>query len=222
VEAPVEETPAAAPVEAPPPERAAAGPVEVIEATATVAESRPFLRVHPVKAGVEMGIGAPARGTAAVFYYGLHGRVGVVQDVLDAALSVGAYRVGVLETHQVLDPYAGPVTVEADYHTTVVPVEALALYRIPVLLLAVVHPYAGAGLSLDFLRRADGDERTSGVGAGTALVAGVDVDARLGQVSASLGWNGVRHDHGNSSVDGEPVRETLATVRADVAWLYAF
>jgi hypothetical protein len=182
----------------------------------------PFLEKHPVKAGAELGLGVPARGTAAVFYYGVQGRLGVVKDVVDVALSVGAYRVGVLESYQLTDPYAGPITVGADYHTTVVPVELAGLYRVPVILLGIVRPFAGAGVSLDFTRRVEGDERMGGVGAGTTFFGGVDVDAGPGQLSASLGWNGIRHDYGNVNAAGEPVRETLATARVDVAWLYAF
>ena len=196
-------------------------PVAVSEAQ--VAEpSESFLDQHPVRAGLELGLGVPARGTEAVFYYGVQGRIGVVEDMIDAALSVGAYRVGVEETHHFDDPYAGPIAVATDYHTTVVPVELAGIYRVPVILLGIVHPIAGAGVSLDFTRRVDGDEREGGVGLGPTLFGGVDVDAGPGQLSALLGWNGLRHDYGNVNADGEPVRETLATVRVDVAWLYAF
>ncbi len=241
--APPPEDTALAAIEAPPTEPAPIGPEEpshdlvlatepaivptldVADADATVeppAESNGFFRDHEAKAGPELGLGAPARGTAAVFYYGVQGRLAAVEDVLDVALSVGAYRVGVLETYHLTDPYAGPITVGADYHTTVVPVEVDGLYRIPVILLGIVQPFAGAGIAIDFTRRTNGDEHVGGVGVGTALMGGVDVTAGPGQLSAALGWNGVRHDYGNLDADGEPVRETLATVRMDVAWLYAF
>lgn len=196
-------------------------PVHVSEAQ-VASERRSFLEAHPVEAGPELGLGAPARGTAAAFYWGVQGRIAAVEDVVDATLSVGSYRVGVLETHELTDPYAGPITVGADYHTTVVPVEIAGLYRVPVILFGIVHPFAGAGASLDFTRRVEGDERTSGLGVGTVLLGGVDIDAGPGQLSTSFGWNGVRHDYGNVNAEGDPVRETLATVRVDVAWLYAF
>jgi hypothetical protein len=195
--------------------------VSVVEAE-VASEPSSFWEDHPPKAGVELGLGVPARGTAAVVYYGLQGRLGIVENVVDGALSVGAYRVGVEESYQLTDPYAGPISVAADYHTTVVPVELAGLYRVPMILLGIVHPFAGAGVSVDFTRRADGDEHVGGVGLGSTLFAGADVDAGPGQLSASLGWNGFRHDYGNVNAAGEPVRETLATVRLDVAWLYAF
>jgi hypothetical protein len=196
-------------------------PISVSEAP-VAREPRSFLEAHPVDAGPELGLGAPARGTAAVFYYGVQGRLAVVEDVVDATLSVGAYRVGVLETHAVTDPYAGAITVAADYHTTVVPVEIAGLYRVPMILFGIVHPFAGAGASLDFTRRVEGDARSSGFGVGGVLLGGVDIDAGPGQLSTALGWNGLRHDYGNQNAAGEPVRETLATVRVDAAWLYAF
>lgn len=193
-----------------------------VSVTPIASERRSFLEAHPIDAGPELGLGAPARGSSSVFYWGVQGRIAAVEDVVDATLSVGSYRVGVLETHPVNDPYAGPITVEADYHTTVVPVEIAGLYRVPVILFGIVHPFAGAGGSLDFARRVEGDERSSGVGVGTVLLGGVDVDAGPGQLSTSFGWNGVRHDFGNVNAEGESVRETFATVRVDVAWLYAF
>jgi len=101
-------------------------------------------------------------------------------------------------------------------------VEIAGLYRVPVILFGIVHPFAGAGASLDFTRRVDGDDRSSGVGVGTVLLGGVDIDAGPGQLNTSFGWNGVRHDFGNVNAEGESVRETFATVRLDVAWLYAF
>jgi hypothetical protein len=193
-----------------------------VAATPVASEPRPFLEAHPIEAGPELGLGAPARGESAVFYWGVVGRIAAVEDVVDATLSVGSYRVGVDETYQVNDPYAGPITVGADYHTTVVPVEIAGLYRVPVILFGIVHPFAGAGASLDFTRRVDGDDRSSGVGVGTVLLGGVDIDAGPGQLNTSFGWNGVRHDFGNVNAEGESVRETFATVRLDVAWLYAF
>jgi len=196
-------------------------PVSTAEAQ-VASEPRPFWESHPIDAGPELGLGAPARGDSAVFYWGVMGRIAAVEDVVDATLSVGSYRVGVLETHPVSDPYAGPITVGADYHTTVVPVEIAGLYRVPMILFGIVHPFAGAGASLDFTRRVEGDDRSSGVGVGTVLLGGVDIDAGPGQLSTSFGWNGVRHDFGNVNAEGEPVRETFATVRVDVAWLYAF
>ena len=196
-------------------------PVSVSEAQ-VASDPRSFLEAHPVEAGPELGLGAPARGTSAVFYWGVQGRIAAVEDVVDATLSVGSYRVGVLETHQVTDPYAGPITIGADYHTTVVPVEIAGLYRVPMILFGIVHPFAGAGASLDFTRRVEGDERTSGLGVGGVFLGGVDIDAGPGQLSTSFGWNGVRHDFGNLNAEGEAVRETFATARVDVAWLYAF
>jgi hypothetical protein len=196
-------------------------PVSVSEAQ-VASEPRSILESHPIEAGPELGLGAPARGDSAVFYWGVQGRIAALEDVIDATLSVGSYRVGVLETHQVDDPYAGPVTVAADYHTTVVPVEIAGLYRVPMILFGIVHPFAGAGASLDFTRRVEGDDRSSGVGVGTVLLGGVDIDVGPGQLDTAFGWNGVRHDFGNVNAEGEPVRETFATVRLDVAWLYAF
>jgi hypothetical protein len=195
---------------------------EPMVATAPATESQGFLRDHEVKAGPELGLGAPARGSAAVFYYGIQGRIAVVPEMIDATLSIGAYRVGVFETYRVDDPYAGPVTVAADYHTTVVPVEVSALYRVPILLAGIVQPFAGAGVSIDFARRTDGAEHVGGVGIGTGIKGGVNIDAGPGQLSANVGWNGVRHDFGNLNADGDPVRETLAFVRVGAAWLYAF
>jgi hypothetical protein len=189
---------------------------------ATPSAPRSFLEAHPVEAGPELGLGAPARGDSSVFYWGVQGRIAAVENVVDASLSVGSYRVGVDETHEVNDPFAGAVTVEADYHTTVVPVEIAGLYRVPMILFGIVHPFAGAGASLDFARRVEGDDRSSGVGVGTVLLGGVDIDTGPGQLSTSFGWNGVRHDFGNVNAEGESVPETFATVRVDVAWLYAF
>ena len=193
-----------------------------ISETAVATEPRSFLEAHPVEAGPELGLGAPARGDSAVFYWGVQGRIAAIENVIDATMSVGAYRVGVDETHEANDPYAGAITVEAEYHTTVVPVEIAGLYRVPMIVFGIVHPFAGAGATLDFARRVEGDDRSSGVGVGTVLLGGVDIDTGPGQLNTSFGWNGVRHDFGNVNAEGEPVRETFATARVDVAWLYAF
>jgi hypothetical protein len=86
-------------------------------------EPRSFLEAHPIDAGPELGLGAPARGDSRCSIGECREGSPPSRTWSTPLCRSAPYRVGVLETHPVNDPYAGPITVGADYHTTVVPVE---------------------------------------------------------------------------------------------------
>jgi hypothetical protein len=131
--------------------------------------------------------------------------------VADATMSVGAPGVSGLETARVSDPYAGPITVGADYHTTA-PRRWPALLA-PMIVLGIVHPYAAVYRRLH--------QPCRGRRSPSAPAVGRPPRRRrhrrgTGQLSTPFGWNGVRHDYGN--VNAGRACGADARDRAHVAW----
>lgn len=177
----------------------------------------------PRRGGPVVGLGVPARGSRAVLYLGLQGDLEVISNMVTASLGVGTYRIGVYEEYRINDPFAGVVDIEQQYATQVVPVTLGGRYDLPFELMYDIQLFAGAGAGMYVsIRSDDAEDNTTGMSAGTHIFGGFDVPVGPGAVSTNVSWNGARYDYGNTNAEGQDVRETLATVRVNSAYLLSF
>ena len=174
-----------------------------------------------VMAGPRLGFGAPARGDKASFYAGVDVRRNVLENMLDLQFSVGWYSIAVDSSFAWQDPYGGATQIDVAYSTSIVPLELSGIYHVP-LDLGGISPYAGGGLAVLFASRLEDDERLGGAAFGWHGFAGVELEAGPGTVVPTLSWNGARRNFGNENADGDIARESLSTVRMNVAYLYTF
>lgn len=173
-------------------------------------------------AGMAFGLGVPARGTKAVGYIAAEGRYPIYKNFLSAGAAIGWYRIGVNSHVAVSDPYAGTNEVNAVWTTNVVPIVGRIVGHLP-LDLGPVVPMAGAGLGFFIAKRKDGAFKSTRLGFGPELLLGSEFElGEPGRVGAHFSWNGARVRYGNRHPDGEEVRETIATTRLNIRYLYLF
>jgi|GEM_PF-4149653 len=172
-------------------------------------------------AGPRLGFGAPARGDKASFYAGVDLRRNILENMLDLQLSAGWYSIAVDSSFAWQDPYGGATQIDVAYSTSIVPVELSGIYHLP-FDLGGIAPYAGGGLGVYFASRLDEGERLGGAAMGWHGFAGVELEAGPGAVVPTLSWTGARRNFGNENAAGDDARESLSTVRMNVAYLYTF
>ena len=112
-------------------------------------------------------------------------------------------------------------TLSVDYATNVLPLEVNALWHAP-WDMGTLQPVAGTGLGFYFSRRVGDLGSGGGLSLGTQWFFGADIPLTSGTLSTTLAWNGARKQFGNRNEDGEAARETLATLRLNLAWLLPF
>jgi len=195
---------------------------EKSQAKAAPAEKRPEgpTSLQPA-AGVEMGFGIPARGTAMVFHIGAKGRYPVYKSLISAGGSIGWHQINVREDVDVVNPISGDLDYQADWSTSIVPIQARATVHVPYSVGSVV-PIASAGLGMFILTRSDGGTSTTSVAVGPELAAGCEIDINAGLLQTTISWSEARAQLGNQGVDGAAVAETFAVTSFNIAYLYAF
>ena len=171
--------------------------------------------------GIRLGFGAPARATRATTYLGAELRWPLTVDRLHLQADLGVYNIHVHTQEMTDDAYSGPQLLDIDYRTRVIPLEANLVYQIP-LDLGELAPFAGVGLGFYMSWRVDEQGRQGGASLGTQWFVGADYPLPTGRLAGSLSWNGARERYGNLTVTGEDAKETLATVRLNVAYLHSF
>lgn len=220
---------AASPPATPAPETALPSPVPEPKTTEPIAKAEPKPlqnRTHASDslepgAGVNMGFGIPARGTKMVFQLAATGRMPVYKKLLSAGGTIGWYKIAVEDEVAIADPYGGPLTYSANWHTNVVPIVAHVTAHAPTEFGPVV-PIASAGLGLYIATRNDGGDKITSVGVGPEFSAGAEFDVEVGRLQTTVSWNEARSRFGNRGPEGEVVRETLAVTRLNISYLYVF
>jgi hypothetical protein len=170
-------------------------------------------------AGIDLGLGLPARGSAPVWHLGLTGRLPAYNNLISVGGSMGYHRIRVEETHTVAQPVGGYASQTVDYRTGVVPIEIHAGIHAPA---GPIAPVATAGMALFVATRVDGSNRVTNVAVGPSLAIGGEASVGPGSIRLLLGWSEARARFGNTGTGGESVRETLAVSRISTQYLYTF
>lgn len=172
-------------------------------------------------AGIETGVGIPARGTNAVAHIGITGRLPVYAQLLSAGASIGWHRIRVEENHHITDPTGGYLVYEADYRTTVIPISARISVHVPYPA-GPVQPIASVGLGLFIATRTDGEQSSTNIALGPTVAGGCEIAIGSGRLQSTVGWHEARAQFGNQGLDGGAVAETLAVTRLNLRYLYTF
>jgi len=172
-------------------------------------------------AGIQTGVGVPARGTNAVTHIGITGRIPVYAQLLSAGASIGWHRIRVEENHHITDATGGYLVYEANYRTTVIPISARLSVHVPYPA-GPVQPIASAGLGIFVATRTDGKQSVTNIAVGPSVAAGCEIAIGAGRLQSTIGWHEARARLGNQGLDGGAVRETLAVTRLNFRYLYTF
>ena len=172
-------------------------------------------------AGMQMGFGVPTRGQKMVFSLAAIGRYPVYKDLVSAGGSIGWHRIAVEDQLPVADPISGDLTYIANWRTNVVPIVAQANVHVP-FPAGPITPVASTGLGMFIATRAEGAERVTNVALGPTVGLGAEIDLSVGEIQTTFAWHEARARFGNQAVDGSVVRESLAVIQFNLAYLYVF
>ena len=172
-------------------------------------------------AGIQLGFGLAARGTAMVFHMGVTGRYPIYKDLLSVGGGIGWHRIGVEEEVSVIHPSSGSLKYHADWHTTIVPIVAEVTVHVPYSA-GPVTPIASAGLGLFIASRTEDSTSVTKIAVGPSLAIGCEIDINVGALQTTVSWSEARARLGNRGVDGDPVAETFAVTRLNFSYLYTF
>ncbi len=175
----------------------------------------------PLLLGPGLGLVFPARATGASSYVGIELRRPLDRRGLKIQGRLGYYSIPVHAEFQVTDPLLGPLLLDYQYRTRVVPLETNLLYSFPSTF-KYVTPFVAAGLGIYSSLRQDEHGSVPGAGLGTQLALGADIPLETGMLSANLAWNGSRKSYGNTDIDGDPIKETLASLRLSLTYVHSW
>jgi hypothetical protein len=187
--------------------------------------------LQTARGGVRLGLGAPMQGNRISPYVGGIYNVDALPILWDGwkeawgtvglQLGVGWYRVRVVDELHWQDPYSGPVTLDIEYATDVVPLQLDVVWAVPYSFEGIT-PQVSLGANVLYARRIENKTIHAGFSGGGQFGVGAFMKAGPGEAAANLSWTGARKTFGLVDDSGNVAREGLGVVRLDVSFLIPF
>jgi len=230
-----EETPIAPAEEKPEETTAEASEPEPLAAVATpeplTMKARISQSIRNTRVGPQLGAGAPIHGTQISPHFGALASAEILPILWDGwkpewgslHLQAGLswYSLKVDEELIWQDPYTGPVTIDVEYRTDVIPLLFDLRYELPIEL-GPVQPFATLGAGAAFTRRVEGNAGNRGFAGSNRAALGAAISAGPGLGLASMAWQGGRKNFGLLDPEGDSAKEGLGVLRLELAYLVSF